>query len=59
MRLLVIGVGDIDGDVNNGGYYAGDVNNGGYYAGGVVDVVHLGLLQGRLLGLKEQWAEHR
>ena len=26
---------------------------------GDVDVLHIGLLQGRLLGLKEQWKEHR
>ena len=48
VRLVAIGGGELDGDVDNGGYNADDVG-----------VIHLGLLQGRLLGLKEQWTEHR
>ena len=35
-----------------------NVDNDGYYAGDV-GALHLDLLQGRLLGLKEQWTEHR
>ena len=49
VRLFAIGGGEIGDDVDNGGD-AGD-------AGDVGAVQPL--LQGRLLGLKEQWTEHR
>ena len=47
---VVISDGGAVGDVGDGGD-GGDV--------GGVGGVHEGLTQGRLLGLKEQWSEHR